>query len=129
MSIAYAKSVSPIDMQDGRRRAWKVGTDQFEVISRDTSERYRVDVVGGMPLCTCTAAHYSRACWHASLVLARIEREADGKAEVPEAEWMPCPDCEGLGYVRTKGVPEILWPQCERCEGKGEMPSNPFEGL
>ena len=78
MSIAYRPSVSPIDMQDGRRRAWAV-PDQpgvFEVISRDAEKRYRVEVVNGIPLCECPAAQHGRACWHASLVLARVERKA-----------------------------------------------------
>ena len=84
MSIAYDRRVSPVDMQDGRRRAWRVGPDRFEVISRDGTERYRVDVMGGMPLCSCTAARFGRPCWHVSLVLARLER-ADGAEQAPVA--------------------------------------------
>ncbi len=57
------------------RRAWRVG-DHFEVVSRSAKERYRVDVEGGMPLCICTAAKYSRPCYHAAVVLRRVMREA-----------------------------------------------------
>ena len=57
------------------RRAWRVG-DHFEVVSRSATKRYRVDVAGGMPLCTCTAAHYGRPCFHAAVVLRRVMREA-----------------------------------------------------
>ena len=56
------------------RRAWRVG-DHFEVVSRSGQERYRVDVEGGMPLCTCTAAKYGRPCYHAAIVYRRLERE------------------------------------------------------
>jgi hypothetical protein len=79
MSVqVYERSVSPIEMQDGRRRAWAVPgkPGHFEVIARDGGERYQVEVVKGLPLCDCTAAKYGRPCWHASLVLARVEREA-----------------------------------------------------
>lgn len=94
MSIAYAASVSPIDMQDGRRRAWKVGPDTFEVISRGTETRYRVQVAGGMPLCSCTAAKFGRPCWHASLVLDRVQREAGTSVTATVAA--PADPFEGL---------------------------------
>jgi len=93
MSIAYAKSASPTDMQDGRRRAWRTGPSSFEVISRDAETRYQVEIVGGMPICTCTAAQYRRPCWHASLVLARLEREAGGRQE---SEARPEPSIDEL---------------------------------
>lgn len=86
MSIAYEKKVSPTDMQDGRRRAWKVTPDRFEVVSRDSTERYSVEVLGGMPICNCTAARFGRPCWHAALVLARLEREARPEPEPTDAE-------------------------------------------
>ena len=57
------------------RRAWRVD-DHYEVVSRSAKERYRVDVEGGMPLCTCTAARYGRPCYHAAVVLRRVMREA-----------------------------------------------------
>lgn len=44
-----------------------------------------------------------------------------------EHGWKPCPDCEGHGYMPTKGVPMHLWPPCERCEGKSEVPADPAE--
>lgn len=77
MSIAYERSVTPPDMQDGRRRAWAVPgkPGHFTVINRKGDKRYGVEVVGGMPLCSCTAAGFGRACWHAALVLDRITRE------------------------------------------------------
>lgn len=86
MSIAYDKSVSPVDMQDGRRRAWRTGPNTFEVIARSSEKRYQVEVVGGLPLCNCTAAQYRQPCWHAALVLARLEREAKASPEPTVAE-------------------------------------------
>lgn len=86
MSIAYEKKVSPTAMLNGRRRAWRVEPNRFEVISRDSTERYSVEVLGGMPICNCTAAHFGRHCWHAALVLARLEREGQTEPEPTDAE-------------------------------------------
>ena len=78
----YQRSVSLSDMLDGRRHAWRVGPGVFEVGARSAEKRYRVDVVGGMPLCTCIAAtgdggrFRPRPCWHAGLVAKRLLREA-----------------------------------------------------
>lgn len=58
-----------------RRYAWKVSEGRYEVVSRDAEKRYRVDVVGGMPLCTCTAAKFGMPCWHAATVLRRLINE------------------------------------------------------
>lgn len=85
MAKVYERRIKPVEMLDGRRHAWKVGEDLYEVISRDAGERYRVEVKGGMPLCECTAAKFGRPCWHAALVLARLEREAPRQPE-PSAD-------------------------------------------
>lgn len=58
------------------RRAWRRSETRFEVISRDASTRYQVDVLGGVPLCSCPAARHRRPCYHAAVVLRRLIREA-----------------------------------------------------
>jgi SWIM zinc finger len=58
-----------------RRRAWKVGETQYEVVSRAADQRYRVEVEGGMPLCSCEAARFGRPCYHAAVVLRRLMNE------------------------------------------------------
>lgn len=74
-SIAYSPQVGPLEMQDGRRRAWKVMPSVYEVVSRKADRRYQVVVVDGLPCCECPAGSHGHPCWHAALVLARILRE------------------------------------------------------
>ena len=74
-SIAYESRISPLEMQDGRRRAWKIMPTVYEVISRSARRRYQVVVVDGLPRCECPAGSHGRSCWHAALTLARLQRE------------------------------------------------------
>lgn len=74
-SIAYESRVSPLEMLDGRRRAWKVMPTVYEVVSRSGRQRYQVVVIFGRPQCECLAALNGRPCWHAALTLKRILRE------------------------------------------------------
>lgn len=74
-SAVFEKKVPGPEVMN-RRYAWKVG-DHYEVVSRNAQTRYRVDVVGGMPLCTCTAARFGLPCWHAATVLRRLINEGE----------------------------------------------------
>lgn len=73
--IVHAKRVSPVEMQDGRRRCWKIGPAEYKVFGR-SADPYRIEVRNGVPFCPCDAGIRGRACWHAALVLARLQREA-----------------------------------------------------
>lgn len=82
MSVAtFDRRTSAMEMQDGRSRAWRIGPDTFKVYGR-AADQYEVKVYNGIPLCPCEAGIRGRACWHAALVLARLEREAGGRDEV-----------------------------------------------
>jgi hypothetical protein len=76
MTVArvYDSRTSAADMLAGKRRAWKTGPNTYRVLGR-SGRPYAVEVVGGLPLCSCPAATYHGLCWHATLVMARIERE------------------------------------------------------
>lgn len=92
----YNRNVSPVEMLDGRRRPWrKIAPDLFEVISRDGKRRYRIQLAGGMPLCNCPAAQHARPCWHASLVLKRLEREQAARPK-PATHTVPDDPFEGI---------------------------------
>jgi hypothetical protein len=76
MTVArvYDPRTPAAEMLAGKRRAWKTGPNTYRVLGR-SGRPYAVEVVGGLPLCSCTAAVYHGVCWHATLVMARIERE------------------------------------------------------
>ena len=80
MNSAVFERKAPGPEVMNRRYAWKVGEASYEVVSRDAQTRYRVDVAGGMPLCTCTAATFGRPCWHAATVLRRLINEGEVKS-------------------------------------------------
>ena len=112
MSAAtYAKSVKPVEMLDGRRRAWRIGPDEFRVIGRDPIDRYVVKVTeGGVPCCPCPAGSRGNPCWHAALVLARLQREAGCKGAAVEMVGMA--DLRNLG--ESSGPPRAPRKRCPR---------------
>src|SRR5262245_38135546 len=76
MTVArvYDSRTPAAEMLAGRRRAWKTGPSTYRVLGR-RGRPYAIQVVGGVPLCSCTAGTYGGVCWHATLVMARLERE------------------------------------------------------
>lgn len=101
---AYVPGTSASEMLDGRRRAWKTGENTYRVLGRDGT-RYRVEVVGGLPSCSCTAARYGAVCWHATLVMARVEREGRALARSRMA----------AAAADTEMAP-ASGPACRRCD-------------
>lgn len=67
---------TPSDEMLTRRRAWRVDQVHFQVIARDGEHRYDVELQpSGDLTCTCTAASFSRPCWHEERVARRLLRE------------------------------------------------------
>jgi hypothetical protein len=72
-STKFERKVDGAEVMN-HRCAWKVG-DHYEVVSRDATRRYRIEIHGGMPLCDCQAANYGLPCWHAAVALRRMLNE------------------------------------------------------
>lgn len=74
MATVYPCTTPPEEMMF-LRRAWRKGTNEYEVIGRGGKRRYRVLVVRGVPRCECPSGRRERVCYHAGIVLKRLERE------------------------------------------------------
>ena len=97
MLQVYDRRVPPVQMMDGRRHVWKLAPGLFKVYGRG-GVTYEIPVEGGVPHCPCEAGSRGRKCWHAALVLARLEREA------PRPEPSPEPSVDALFAMLGAGV-------------------------
>lgn len=113
MSVkTFPKSVPPAEMLR-HRRAWRLAENLFRVFGRQGNE-YLIPVVDGCPRCPCERGRRMRECFHALLVMLRLQREEKAAARPPRTrkvlgELAGIADLRNLQVLQGAGPP-----RCER---------------
>jgi hypothetical protein len=76
MATALPRGLT-VEQKANRRKAWRVNGNLYlyEVVASCGGWRYRIPVIGGVPICPCHAGQHRRKCFHAVVVLRRLQRE------------------------------------------------------